>query len=328
MTSSWRTDEMNWNAIVALPLLAMLAGCTFLSEQAPAPQAEKAPAPPEKTYAPPEQKSANGASEPKVPLKIVFIDVGYGDATLIQAGKKNILFDAGPAGAEEKVKLALSQNGVEKLDVLALSSNAPEHVGGAAEVSTSYPIESVWTNGVNYTGEDYQNLLVRLSYAHPIRVEYGDTFTFDNVNFTILNPQKDRYLLSSAPDSIAMKVEYGNFCVLLFSDSQAGSAAGNDMGTVVGGIDAKIVSGSLPIKCQVLKVSHHGSGISASFQLLEKAKPKTAIISVGEKQGSTLPEPVLLERLLLKGITTYRTDVSGTITITTDGQAYNITAAR
>lgn len=316
--------------LAALAVFAVIffAGCVLPgAPPTSAPSVPSPPSAPSKTYVPP---YAEPPAKPQadIPLRITFIDVGYGDAAIIQSDGKAMLFDAGPADSAPAVESALAKNKVEKIDILALSSNAPEHAGGASKISTDYQIAGVWTNGVDYNDADYDALLGKLSWANVSSVEYGDNFTLGRAKITILNPQHDRYKTSSSPDSIVMKVEYGSFCALLFSDSQAGSAAGSDMGTVMGGIDSKIASGSVPIACQVIKVGHHGSGTSASFQLLEKAKPSAAIISAGPTKDGIFPEPALLERLGLKGVSVYRTDTMGTVTLTSNGTDYSISTER
>lgn len=260
-------------------------------------------------------------------LRIEMLDVGFGDATLIQIDGKNILFDAGPPEASRHVRDTLNANGAEKLDVLVLSSNASEHFGGAQAVAVYHTIGEIWDNGVKYVDYAYAGLEDVTKSAKRRSVQYGDVFEFGKGKITILNPQAQRYLKSSA-DAIALKVEYGNFCAVLFSDSEGGGAAGNDMGTVMGGIDSKIVSGNITIACQILKVGNHGSGNAASFQLLEKMKPEIGIISVGANPGSKLPEPALIRRLGLKNVSVLRTDTMGAITITSSGNGYGIVSER
>ncbi len=260
-------------------------------------------------------------------LKIYFIDVGFGDSTLIVSDGHAILFDAGNDSSSPAIRKMLTAAGVQKLDVLALSSNAPEHTGSARAISVYYLVETVWHNGVNYSNAAYRDAL-SVPGAKQVAVEYGDIFDFGKGKITILNPQKSRYLLSSGPDSIAMKVEYGDFCALLFSDSEGGAASGSDAGTVAGGLDAKITSGPVGIACQVIKVGNHGSGNSASFQLLERAKPQIAIISVGPNKDARLPANALIERLKLKGISVLRTDEVGSVWLSTAGNGYEIYSDR
>lgn len=256
-------------------------------------------------------------------MRIYFIDVGFGDSTLIISDGHALLFDAGGELGAQKVLSALSDAGVEKLDVLALSSNSTEHIAGARQISIYHLIGQVWHNGVNYSDAAYSAAL-SIAGAPSRSVEYGDTFEFGNGKITILNPQKERYLSSPGPDSIAMKAEYGDFCALLFSDSEGAGASSSDAGTVVGGIESKIISSPIPLSCQIIKVGNHGSGNAASFQLLDVASPQIAVISVGANPGAKYPDSSLLERLKLKGISTLRTDEVGTVSIYSSGSGYKI----
>ena len=63
----------------------------------------------------------------------------------------------------------------------------------------------------------------------------------------------------------------------------------------------------------VLIVGHHGSKSSTGFELLSKAKPKVAIISVGQDNPYGNPSEEVLERLELFGCEIWRTDLHGTI---------------
>lgn len=314
---------MGFSRILALSFCALLIfGCLGAPQQPPA------PAPPQQAFVPeiPEFPQEQHAAPPPSPpeMKIHFINAGFGDSTLITTGGKALLFDAGNSESAPAVLRTLKSAGVEKIDILALSSNSSEHIGGAPQVATSYLVGSVLENGIAYSDEASSDVARVTQTATHKAVKYGDKFTLGNAEITVLNPQQQLSLGTGGVDSMALKVSYGTFCALLFSDSEGGPAVGTEMGMVMGGIDSKIASGSVPIKCQVIKVGNHGSGNAASFQLLEAAKPSLAVISVGANPGSKFPEPALLERLRLKNISILRTDQSGTIVITTDGSNYSV----
>ena len=105
--------------------------------------------------------------------------------------------------------------------------------------------------------------------------------------------------------------------------------AGPNGGTVVGGVDARIITGYVPVACQVLRVSHHGSGNAASFQLLQNVNPEVGIISVGPNPPqNAYPEPTLIRRLLLKNVSVYATNRLGTITVSSNGTGYSLTSQK
>jgi competence protein ComEC len=80
-----------------------------------------------------------------------------------------------------------------------------------------------------------------------------------------------------------------------------------------------ILSKKLTIKSDVLKVGHHGSNISTNQALLNAVNPKYAIISVGANNSYGQPSSTTLNKLKTKSIKTYRTDLNGTVTASSNG---------
>lgn len=137
----------------------------------------------------------------------------------------------------------------------------------------------------------------------------GDSVTLNGIEITILNPQKNR---GKEPDidAVAMKIKNGDFCVIIQSDVEMG-------------IENAEVGSGISLKCPVLSLGKHGAGSANSFLLIDAVQPKEAIISVGPNDRLE-PNPTVLERLIMKKITVYRTDQNGTISIISDGKTYTI----
>jgi len=261
------------------------------------------------------------------PFEISFIDVGFGDATLIRANGKAILFDAGPSAGASEVRAYLREHGVVSLDLLVLSSNDARFISGAAEVLRTVPVKEIWVNKQSYSSDARWDEMMSLASDSQIKVvEYGDKYEDGNFTLTALNPFPGTKNPSAAMDSIVLKAQYGDFCAVLFSNSEASGAAGNDAGTVFGGVDSRIISAPESVKCPVLRVSAHGSGNSASFQLLDAmGPPEMAVISVGQNPPENkYPEPTLIRRLLLREVDVYLTDKLGDIVVKSDGSSYEV----
>ncbi|HQD88265.1 MAG TPA: hypothetical protein PLZ87_06120, partial [Methanomassiliicoccaceae archaeon] len=75
---------------------------------------------------------------------------------------------------------------------------------------------------------------------------------------------------------------------------------------------------------EVLKVAHHGSRYSSSEQFLSATSPEIAVISAGAGNTYGHPHEEALERLEASGATIYRTDMNGTMVITTDGVDWSV----
>ena len=78
------------------------------------------------------------------------------------------------------------------------------------------------------------------------------------------------------------------------------------------------------LKSNILKVAHHGSKSSTMQEFLEIVKPSLALIGVGENNNFGHPNDMVLNRLEQSGCKTYRTDMLGEITITSNGKSYNV----
>jgi len=310
--------------------LILAFGCLGIGESAPAPAAPDYNAPP---ALPPATPISPGTPEPvpanlspalplKAPFEMAFLNVSFADSTLLRTADANILFDAGSEDMAPRLVRELRARGVDRLNLLILSSNDPAMVGGAVRILQDFPIDEIWITGMNYSDPLWQSITPYLATGKVKAVRYGDSKTYGALKLQVLNPSEPLIGTPDA-DSIALKVSYGSFCSLLFSDSVAGGVSAVDAGTVTGGVDSKIISGSIPIQCPVLKVSAHGSANAASFQLLEKVKPEQGIISVGPNPPANLyPQPTLLRRLILRNTQVWTTDRLGTITVSSDGLGY------
>ncbi|MFH1306480.1 MAG: hypothetical protein ABIH83_02370 [Candidatus Micrarchaeota archaeon] len=308
-------------------LLLSFAGC-FNGEDPPEPPPYNPNASLNQSLYPVDPSVYNGQANltPPEPIEISFIDVGYGDATLIRSEGKVILFDAGPDKNADKVISHLRRKGITEIDLLILSSNDALFVNGAPAVIRSFDVKEVWVNGGEFNDENWQEILELAETSEVNAVEYAHTYEEGNFTLTVLNPFPGLRNPNPAMDSIVLKAEYDDFCAVLFSNSEASGAASSDPGTVFGGVDNRIISGPISIKgCQVLKISHHASGNAASFQLLDNMDPEIAVISVGRNPPQNLyPEPTTIRRLLLREIDIYTTDWLGIITVSSGGTGYTV----
>jgi competence protein ComEC len=122
-------------------------------------------------------------------------------------------------------------------------------------------------------------------------------------------------------NSIVMRLDYGDFSMLLAGDAEAQT-------------EDRLTSKDLNLAATILKVAHHGSKYATTENFLKRVKPEAAIISMGEFNRYGHPAPAVLERLKAAGVRQlFRTDLQGDIIITTtgrikDGKLYEIKAAK
>ena len=252
-------------------------------------------------------------------LKIYFIDVGQGDSCLIVTPtNKKILIDGG--GSEfgsfdvgEKTLLPyLLDRKIKKLDYVLISHFDSDHVGGILTLMEKIKIEKIIICKQGEVSENYKKFL-KILKSKKIKVQIvkaKDKISIDkDTFFYILHPAneliKDNILNNN---SIVTKFYYRNFSILFTGDIE--EIAEKEL--------IKKYESSSILRSTVLKVGHHGSKTSSTKELLEKVKPKIALIGVGENNNFGHPNSEVLNRLNSLNCKIYRTDLNGEIVLTID----------
>lgn len=263
-------------------------------------------------------------------LKIVFFDIGQGDsACIITPEKRAILIDGGgsPRGSDYyydvggKITLpALLRQGIWHIDTIVASHLHDDHIEGLLQVLKVYkPDRIVFPEGK--PGKDhsacYYELLSHCK-ANGIRILYmgkGDEIRFgDSIKLEVLSPDAEADEASGSENnrSLIIRFVYKRFETLFTGDIDSGK-------------EMELISGEL--KADVLKVAHHGSGYSTNEAFLKAVSPRLGIISVG-KNIYGHPSSKVLERLKQSGCKAYRTDESGAVIVTTNGNSMKVKTVR
>jgi len=248
-----------------------------------------------------------------VSVDVHFIDVGAGDAILIDCGDWEALLDAGRGYAEANtaVRAVLAEHITDGVIELAILSHPhADHYGGFAEVFATYRVLEFWrsmdttpdTSGPGYAS--FSSTLAAEGLTTTL-LTHGETRASGQLVWDVLGPGP----LKTTP---AHTNDNDNSLVLLLS---LGNVHYLFMGDVESGGETALFSSVLPIGPLVLKVAHHGSATSTSSALLDWATPDVAIISTGYE------DPPALETLSSRWTlaSTWLTSAVGTITIATDG---------
>jgi competence protein ComEC len=248
-------------------------------------------------------------------LHVHFLDVGQGDAILIQCPNgQQILVDGGPSPS-----VLLSHLGRRmpfwdhSLDLVVLTHPEEDHLGGLLEVLTRYDVSLVLDSGqecTNATCDAWRSLIEEKGIPYRraeagMRLELGQ-----GVQIEVLHPPTP-LMTNTASDinnnSVVLRLQYGQFSVLLTGD-------------VMEEAEQMLVSADQSLRSLVLKVPHHGGDTSLTEPFLEAVGPELAIISVGADNRFGHPNELTLEKL--GGIATYRTDRDGSVELVTDGERY------
>jgi len=246
---------------------------------------------------------------PPTGLRVTFLDVGQGDATLIQVPYGSMLIDQGPP--EAKVARQLGRLGVRDLSLLVLTHPQRDHVGGAADVLRSTSVRLVLDPRLAASAPEER---AALSEARKRRVPIdtarpGVEYAIGRLRVRVLWPDGPG-VPSEDPNARAVVclVSYGEVDVLLGADAESPVL--------------------LPLRLppvEMIKVSHHGSADALLPALLQELRPKVAVISVGEGNTYGHPTPETLAALdAAPGLAVYRTDRDGAVTIESDGRRFSI----
>jgi competence protein ComEC len=262
--------------------------------------------------------SATGLGAPSPPgdLTIRFLDVGQGDATLVQDGHgASALFDAGPP--EAAVYRELRAAGVRRLDLAVSTHQSRDHQGGFHELIRRMPVGLLLTNGYGTRDPDYHHLLAEAD-AHGIRhvtAESGELLHVGRMTVQILGPPP-RIPGAPPPEDpnptgVAAIVSQGVFDLWLSADAESDAILGYPLQQV-----------------EAMKVSHHGSADPGLPQVLDRLRPRVAAIEVGAHNTYGHPTPSTLAALRHAGVPAYRTDRDGTVTLTVEHGAMRVATER
>ena len=226
--------------------------------------------------------------------RLTVLDVGQGQAVLLQHEGRHFLIDCGgdsDAVTANLVTETLLSQGIDKLDGLILTHYDRDHAGALENLLTRIPVEVLLL-------PDTVNAIVPKNGEGTL-CYVDDTLQIDigSGKITVFGPMYDG---EDNENSMCVLFEGENCAILITGDR---SAFGERM---------LIRREALP-DVDVLIAGHHGSKDSTSEALLTAVKPETVIISVGEGNVYGHPDPELLQRLSEFGCTVYRTDLHGTV---------------
>lgn len=241
-------------------------------------------------------------------LTVDYIDVGQGDAELLRSNGKSMLIDTGTPESGTAIRLFLKKHNVDKLDYLVLTHPDADHIGGAASVITNVTIGTVLMPDCAKDNKTYDGVIDALSYKSitPHIPDSGEAFSFGSCDVKILGPAR-RYD-DANNNSISLKVTCGDTGFIFIGDAEEEELA-----------DITAMFGN-ELDSDVYKVGHHGSYNSSTQEFLEKVTPKYSVISCEEGNSYGHPHSETLTRLRSLHSHVLRTDLQGTITISSDGK--------
>ena len=243
-------------------------------------------------------------------VRVHFIDVGQGDCILIEGGGEAVLIDAGENDKGDEVLGYLDSIGVDKIDLAAGTHPHSDHIGGMDTVLEGMPAGRLMLSDVPDsivpTTRTYLDLLdaaeaadVEMFYGYP-----GDQIAVCGGVLSVLGPVEDYGDLNN--ESLVLRFDYGESSFLFTGDQEADA-------------EEDLLASGADVDADILKAGHHGSGTSSSEEFLAAVSPQAAVIECGEGNEYGHPHLEVLERLEALPAKVYRTDLDGSVVVTTGG---------
>lgn len=277
------------SAVIALVIIAVLALIYFLRHR---PQQEPVPGP------------VSGK------LVIRFLDIGQGDAELIQlADGQTILIDSGDRGAPT-VDL-LKKYGVKQINLAIATHPHADHIGEMRDIMRAFKVDEFWDSGFNHPTATYSNMLQEIKdrgikFSTP---KQGETRKFGDALIEVLHPAND--LPDDNPNnaSVVVRLTFGGKRFLFTGDTEVESW------------QQMLASEKDKLRADLLKAAHHGSSNGTTSEVLDAVRPAIYTISCAVGNDYHHPHPKVMDMLeKQKAIQVYRTDLQGTITAICDGK--------
>jgi competence protein ComEC len=246
-------------------------------------------------------------------VTMTFLDVGQGDAAVIRGPDgSTILIDAGPE--PDQVAAELAALGVGRIDVAVASHAHADHVEGFPAVLARHPVGLLLEPGCPGDSPSYQRFLDAVhDEAVPVRHPRGGTkMHVGALAVQVLGP--DRCSPDSPnDDSLVLRILHQGVPIALFP-GDAEVPAQQDL-----------LADEDPIRAAVLKVPHHG-GDTSDREFLGAVDATVAVVSTGPNDYGH-PHPALLGMLHAEGMSVYRTDSSGDVTVAYGPSGFTVTSA-
>lgn len=246
-------------------------------------------------------------------LHVAFLDIGQGDAILIQSPSgQQLLIDGG-----RYPSVVLDELGKQipfwdrSIDMVLATHSDEDHIAGLVSVLERYKVSSLITGNIEAAGDPTFEALLAVAdeMGTPVHsAQTGEVIVLDEgVRLQILYVGNVNAEDSMNDASIVARLEYGDLSILLTGDAEART-------------ETHLLQTGQPLNSLILKAGHHGANTSSSQPFLTAVTPQIIVISVGRDNSYGHPSPAMLERAEAIGALVLRTDESGTLEVETDGR--------
>lgn len=234
-------------------------------------------------------------------MSMTAIYAGRGDCILLESQGHYMLVDSGVQSESQNIVDYIKSLGLTRIDYVVSTHPDGDHVGGFASIFKEFEIGEVFYSPCSKDIGVYYDFLEALkeegcSYSNP---SYLQSWTLGDATVTVMydGTQGSTYNESS----LVLKVVCDGKSILL-------------MGDLPSTIECSLIAQGVDLKCDVLKVGHHGAALSSCADFLDVCAPSIAVISSERGDGVILPRDSVLRRLARRFIKVYRT-TDGNVTL-------------
>ncbi|MCI8886707.1 MAG: MBL fold metallo-hydrolase [Hungatella sp.] len=263
--------------------------------------------------------------KPPSTFSIQFIDVGQGDAALVECDGRYMLIDGGDVKAGDKVYSVLEEKGIQHLDILVLSHLHADHIGGLTKALTyASKIDKVMANS-SYGGTEIFRKVEHELDINGVQItvpHMGDKYQFGSAEIEVVD-----VAATLENDSLVLMITYGKTRFLFTGDIE------DEVQTRIS--DRYENEKDEAYKIDLIKMPHHGSaspktvnGTGSLYRFIRTFMPDYAVISVGKDNKYGHPHKETLDLLKDAHVKVYRTDTDGNITIRSDGESLSIDTSK
>lgn len=258
-------------------------------------------------------------STPDGTLEIHVLDVGNADCILLRSETETMLIDAGENNDGDNIVHYLREKQISRLDYVIATHADADHIGGMKTVIQQMEIGkfimAFMPDGFTPTTSTYAKMLEALADKN-IKItpaETGSQFPLGEAAVYILGPAGEFEDKNNM--SVVCKVVFGQKKFLFMGDAEKEA-------------ENALLQSGCDLTADVLKIGHHGSSSSTTHSLLKAVHPSYALITCGKDNSYGHPHKETIENLQKAGISIYRSDINGTIVLTTDGESIEFTTQR